>query len=154
MDKREEAGLESGRGRLGSCIPKKMGQTPGSRGIGPGRLNPAFSGWAPTDASSCGDSACESSRNQKHEVGIPWVGWVGSLQFGSCKPCIQAWIPTQLRPSETFQSPSPCLPPPCAGLHPPSDPPPQAPSSSFLSPSVLSTLLPPVPICETDILLQ
>lgn len=53
---------------------QERGHTPGSPGVGLGHLNPAFSGKAPTNASSCSDSACESGRNQKHKVGIPWGG--------------------------------------------------------------------------------
>ena len=70
----EKGKLEPRRGKLGAYIPKNRGQTPGSWGAGPEYLNPSFSGGAPTGASCCGDSASESSRNQKHEVGISWGG--------------------------------------------------------------------------------
>ena len=69
---RKKGKLEPGRGKLSAYIPKNRGQTPGSWGAGPECLNSSLSGGAPTSASCCSDSASESSRNQKHEVGISW----------------------------------------------------------------------------------
>lgn len=164
---RKKGKLESGRGKLGACIPKNRGQTPGSRGAEPEHLNPSSSGGAPTDANSCGDSASESSRNQKHEVGIPWGEAVGFSAVRKLQTLHPGWEPGSLpsRASHPHPRHSCPFPLPPAGNPIPGQIPDlsvrgsthqvirhrRAPRSPFQN---FSTLLPPPSICETNIFLQ
>lgn len=69
----KEREAEPGRGKRAPTSPRIGARRSGSWGAGPDGIPKSFFlRRTPTGASCCGDSASESSRNQKHEVGISW----------------------------------------------------------------------------------